>query len=94
VAVGIESEEIAEGLDSDDGTGNGIICRNRILDKNLQAFPCTAAEVGKKLLIIQKVTVEDLHYFFGAVDVYLCFCEKSCVPSDSNTSTHSGVSGS
>ena len=25
VAVGIEAEEIAEGLDSDDGAGNGII---------------------------------------------------------------------
>ena len=28
MAVGIESEEIAEGLDSDDGTGNGVSFRH------------------------------------------------------------------
>jgi len=35
VTVGIESEKIAEGLDSDDGAGDGIVFRDRILDKNL-----------------------------------------------------------
>jgi len=42
VAVGIETEEVAEGLDSDDGAGNGIVLVNRILEKNLQGFPCRA----------------------------------------------------
>ncbi len=48
VAVGIETEEVAEGLDSDDSAGNGIAFVNRILQKNLQGFPGTATEIGKK----------------------------------------------
>ena len=32
VAVEIESEEIAKGLDGYDGTGNGILLRNRYSD--------------------------------------------------------------
>jgi len=51
VAVGIESEKIAEGLDSDDGAGDGIVFGNRILEKDLQGFPVLAAEIGKKLPI-------------------------------------------
>lgn len=35
VAVRIESEEIAEGLDSDDGTRDGIIFGNRLSEKDL-----------------------------------------------------------
>ena len=35
VAVGIEAEKIAEGLDGNDGTGDGIVFRNCILEKNL-----------------------------------------------------------
>ena len=49
VEVGIEPEKIAEGLDSVHGAGDGIIFRNRILDKNLQGFPGATAEIGKKL---------------------------------------------
>jgi len=33
--VRIESEEIAEGLDSDDGTRDGIIFGNRLSEKDL-----------------------------------------------------------
>jgi hypothetical protein len=51
---------IAESLDSNDGAGDGIVLRDRILEKNLQGFARAAAEIGKKLPIIQKVTVEDL----------------------------------
>lgn len=54
MAVGIESEEISEGLDSNDGTRDGIVFRNCILDKNLQGFPGVAAEIGKKLPIAEK----------------------------------------
>ena len=60
VTVGIESEKIAEGLDSDDGAWDGIIFRNRILDKNLQGFPGAAAEISKKLPVIEEIPTEDL----------------------------------
>jgi hypothetical protein len=59
VAVGIETEEIAEALDSDDGAGDGNVFVNRILEKNLQGFPGRAAQIGKKPPVIQKVTAED-----------------------------------
>ena len=55
---GLNSKEIAEGLHGDNSAGDGIIFRNRILDKTLQRFPGTAAEIGKKLPIIQKVTTQ------------------------------------
>ena len=51
VAVRIKSEKIAEGLDSDDGAGDGSVFRNRLLDKDLQGFPGAATEIGKKLPI-------------------------------------------
>jgi hypothetical protein len=60
VAVGIEAEEIAEGLHGDDGAGDGIVVRNRILEKSLQGFPGATAQIGKQLPVIQKVTAEDL----------------------------------
>jgi hypothetical protein len=62
VTVGIKSEEVAEGLDSDDCAGDGIIFRNRLLEKNLQGFPGAAAEIGKKLPIVEKRTAEDFRY--------------------------------
>ena len=49
MAVRIESEKIAEGLDSDDGAGDGIRghlaarCPHCILEKDLQGFPGAAA---------------------------------------------------
>ncbi len=51
VAVGIESEKIAKGLDGDDGAGNGIILRNRLLEKDLQGFPGAAKELPQGPLI-------------------------------------------
>ena len=57
--MGIESEKIAKRLHGDDGAGDGIVFRNRILEKNLQGFPCATAQIGKKLPVIQKVTAED-----------------------------------
>ena len=47
VTVGIESEKIAEGLDSNDGAGDGNVFMNRILEKDLQGFPGRAAESGE-----------------------------------------------
>jgi hypothetical protein len=59
VAVRIESEEVAEGLDGNDGAGDGIIFRNRILEKNLQGIPGATSQIGKELSIIQEVTTDD-----------------------------------
>ena len=47
VTVGIESEKIAEGLNGNDGAGDGNVFMNRILEKDLQGFPCRAAESGE-----------------------------------------------
>jgi hypothetical protein len=60
VAVRIESEGIANRLHRDDGAGDGIIFRNRMLEKNLQGFPVAAAEGGKEFSIIQKVATKNL----------------------------------
>jgi hypothetical protein len=60
VAVGIKSEEIAEGLDGDNGTRDRIVLRNRFLEKDLQGFPGAAAEISKKFSIIQEVTTKYL----------------------------------
>jgi hypothetical protein len=62
VAVRIESKGIAKRLHSDDGAGDGIIFRNRMLEKNLQGFPGAAAQIGKKLPIVEKRTAEDFRY--------------------------------
>jgi hypothetical protein len=59
VGVRIESEEVAEGLDSDDCAGDGIIFRNRILEKTLQGIPGVAAEGGKKFPVVKKIPAED-----------------------------------
>ena len=60
VAVRIESEKIAECLDGDDGAGDGIILRNCLLEKYLQGFPGAAAQIGKKLPVVEEVSSQDL----------------------------------
>jgi hypothetical protein len=60
VAVRIESEEVTERLHSDDSAGDGVILRDRLLEKDLQRFPGAAAQIGKELSIIQEVTTKDL----------------------------------
>jgi hypothetical protein len=59
VGVSIESKEIAEGLNGDDGAGDGIIFGNRLLEKDLQGFPGATAQIGKKLPIIEIISAED-----------------------------------
>ena len=55
VGVRIISQEIAEGLNGNDGAGDGIRghlaarCPHRLLEKDLQGFPGAVAEIGKKL---------------------------------------------
>jgi hypothetical protein len=58
--VGIEPQEIAKGLDGDDRAGDGIPLWDRRLKKEFQGFPCAAAQVGKKLPIIEKIPAQDL----------------------------------
>ena len=49
LGVGIEAEEVAKGLDGDDGAGDGILLRHRLLKKELQGFPGAATQIGKKI---------------------------------------------
>jgi len=60
VAVGVESEEVAKGLDGNDGARDVFLFRHCLLDKNLKGFPRATAQIGKKLSIIQEVTAEYL----------------------------------
>ena len=59
VAVGIESERVAEGLDGNHRAGNRFLFRYGLLDKNLQGIPGATAETGKKLPVIKEVPAED-----------------------------------
>ena len=52
----VQSQEIAEGLDDDDGAGGRIIFGNRLLEKDLQEFPGAAAEIGKKLPVVEEIS--------------------------------------
>ena len=60
VTVGIMSDEVAKCLDSYNRTGNRILLRNRFLEKDLQGFPGAAAEIGKKLPVVEEISTEDL----------------------------------
>ncbi len=59
MAVGIESEEVAKGLDGNDGAGDGILLRHRLLKKELQGFPGAATQIGKKIPVIEEITSKD-----------------------------------
>ena len=59
VTVGIESEEVAEGLDSNDCAGQGFLFRYGLLDKDLQGIPRAAAETGKKFSVVKKIPAKD-----------------------------------
>ena len=60
VAVWIESEKVAEGLDRDDRAGDGFFFRYGLLHKHFQGFPGAAAEGGKQFSIIQKIPAKNL----------------------------------
>jgi len=47
-------------LDTDGHAGDGIIFRNRMLEKNLQGFPGAAAEGGNELPVVKKIPAENL----------------------------------
>ena len=52
--MGIESEEIAEALHSDDSAGRRIILRDSILEKDFQGFPCAPAQVGQERSVVKE----------------------------------------
>ena len=58
--LGVEVEEVAKGLDGDDGAGDGILLRHSLLKKELQGFPGAATQIGKKIPVIEKVPAQDL----------------------------------
>ena len=60
VTVGIMSDEVAKRLHGGDGAGDGVIFGNHLLEKDLQGFPCAAAEIGKKLPVVEEISTEDL----------------------------------
>jgi hypothetical protein len=60
MAMGIEPQEIAKGLDGDDRAGDGIPLWNRLPKKELQGFPGAAAQIGKKVPIIEEIPPQDL----------------------------------
>lgn len=60
MAVGIEPKEIVKGLDGDDGTGEGIPLRHRILRKSFRESQAQRAHVGKKIPVIEKIPPRDL----------------------------------
>jgi hypothetical protein len=59
MAVGIESEKIAEGLHGDGGSRQRRIFRYGLLHENLQGFPGASTESGKKLSVIKKIPAKD-----------------------------------
>jgi hypothetical protein len=60
VAVGIESQGIAKGLNGNDGAGERVFSRDDCLKKHFERIPGTAAEFGEEFSIIEKVSPEDL----------------------------------
>ena len=57
--MGIEPQEVAKGLDGDDRAGDGIPLGDRRLKKELQGFPGTATQIGKKVPVIEEVPAQD-----------------------------------
>ena len=55
----MKSKKGVKHLHSDDRARDGVILMDRLLEKDLQGFPDAAAEIGKKLPIVEKVTAED-----------------------------------
>ena len=75
VGVRIKSEEIAEGLHGDDGAGDGIIFGDRLLEKDLQGFPGTAAEITALALSPKSPSRSS---FKHAVSFIRCGCLARC----------------
>jgi hypothetical protein len=62
MAVWVETQEIPEGLDGNDGAGDCILLRHNGLEKHFQRVPCTSTEIGEQLSVIEKISAKDLGY--------------------------------
>jgi mRNA-degrading endonuclease RelE of RelBE toxin-antitoxin system len=60
--MGVETEEVPEGLDGNDGAGERVPFGNDILYEDLQRFPGTAAQIVQKTAIIEEVPSQDLRF--------------------------------
>ena len=67
MAVGVEIEEIPEGLDGNDGSGDCTSHRDHGLKKHFQRVSSATAQPGEEFSIIEKVSPEDLWYAEGEV---------------------------
>ena len=72
MAVGIESEEVAKGLDGNDGAGDGIPLRHRLLKKELQGFPGATTQIGKEIPVIEEVPAQDFRDAEDDMSVFPC----------------------
>lgn len=59
VAVGVETENIAEGLDGDDGAGERALFRNRILQEDFQGLLDTAVQIEQQMSIIENMRPDE-----------------------------------
>jgi hypothetical protein len=62
MAVRVETQEIPEGLDSNDGAGDCVFLRDNSLEKRFQRQPCASAQFGEESSVIEEVSPEDLGY--------------------------------
>jgi len=59
VAMGIEVEEIAEGLDGDDCPWRGVWVGGGRQEKGLKRIPCTTTQIGKTSSVIKEIPPYD-----------------------------------
>ncbi len=57
MTMGVEAQEVAEGLDGDDGAGERIIFRDDILYEDLQRLPGAAAQAMQETAIVKEEAV-------------------------------------
>lgn len=60
VAMGVEVQEIAEGLDRYDCPGSSLLFWREAKEKYLQRIPGTVAQLGEKFSIIEIVAPQNL----------------------------------
>jgi len=69
MAVRVESQKIPKSLDRSDGAWDRILLPNCGLEKHFQRLPCTSAEIGEQLSVIEKISAKDLGYAENEVTV-------------------------
>jgi hypothetical protein len=60
--VGIESKKITKRLYGNSGAGHSILLRCGLLEKLLQRFPATSAQLRKEFSVEEKISAEDFGY--------------------------------